>query len=103
MIRYLAVLVIFTAACDPDPPTARVRFDIDCRPDTAERRAQFIVDCAKAANPMSDEEREDLVKQCESTAKHLFGHSVKMAWRSDDYSDIPCDQATDPIRKSVCN
>lgn len=35
----------------------------------AEKRelAAFIVACAKAANPMSDEEGEDLVAQCENT------------------------------------
>lgn len=35
-------------------------------------KAKFILDCAKAANPMSDEEGEDLVIQCERTATSLF-------------------------------
>lgn len=42
-----------------------------------EKRAKFIVDCAKAANPMSDEEGEDLVRQCDITSKHLFCEYVK--------------------------
>lgn len=37
-----------------------------------EKRAQFIVDCARAANPMSDEEGEDLVAQCEKTSTNLY-------------------------------
>ena len=37
-----------------------------------ERHAAFIIDCATAANPMSDEEGEDLVYQCELTARSLF-------------------------------
>ncbi len=37
-----------------------------------EKQAQFIIDCAKAANPMSDEEGEDLVEQCEKTSHPLF-------------------------------
>ena len=37
-----------------------------------EKRAKFIIDCARAANPMSDEEGEDLVKQCEKTSRNLF-------------------------------
>ena len=36
------------------------------------KKAKFIIDCAKAANPMSDEEGEDLVAQCERTATNLF-------------------------------
>lgn len=42
-----------------------------------EKRAKFIVDCAKAANPMSDEEGEDLVRQCDITSKHLFCEYTK--------------------------
>lgn len=42
-----------------------------------DKRAKFIIDCAKAANPMSDEEGEDLVKQCEKTSESLFCEFVK--------------------------
>jgi len=38
-----------------------------------EDAASFIVKCSKAANPMSDEEGEDLVQQCEDTAKRIYG------------------------------
>lgn len=34
--------------------------------------AKFIIDCAKAANPMSDEEGEDLVAECRKTGIQLF-------------------------------
>jgi hypothetical protein len=39
-------------------------------------RAKFIIECAKAANPMSDEEGEDLVRQCEQTSLELFCERV---------------------------
>ena len=42
-----------------------------------DKRAEFIINCAKAANPMSDEEGEDLVLQCERTSYDLFCDSVK--------------------------
>ena len=42
-----------------------------------DKRAEFIINCAKAANPMSDEEGEDLVIQCERTSYDLFCDSVK--------------------------
>lgn len=41
-----------------------------------EKAAQFIIDCAKAANPMSGEKGEDLVLQCEYTARNLYGAKV---------------------------
>ena len=42
-----------------------------------DKRAEFILNCAKAANPMSDEEGEDLVIQCERTSRNLFCDEVK--------------------------
>ena len=42
-----------------------------------DKRAEFIINCAKAANPMSDEEGEDLVLQCERTSRNLFCDEVK--------------------------
>lgn len=39
-------------------------------------RAKFIIECAKAANQMSDEQGEDLVKQCEQTSLELFCEKV---------------------------
>lgn len=41
-----------------------------------EKRSVFILNCAKAANPMSDEEGEDLVKQCEDTSKNIFCEKI---------------------------
>lgn len=37
-----------------------------------ERMTSFILDCAKAANPQSDEEGEDLVVECQRVALSAF-------------------------------
>ena len=37
-----------------------------------EKTANFIVECARAANPMSDEEGEALVRECGSQAHFIF-------------------------------
>jgi hypothetical protein len=42
-----------------------------------DKRAEFIINCAKAANPMSDEEGEDLVEQCQRTSYDLFCEQIK--------------------------
>jgi hypothetical protein len=36
------------------------------------KQAKFIIECARAANPMSDEEGEDLVAQCDIISSRLF-------------------------------
>lgn len=40
------------------------------------KQADFILTCALNANPLSDEEGEDLVEQCEKTSKNLFCEKV---------------------------
>ena len=67
----LAILFCF-ATCKTEP---RWKWKTICK-DT-EKRAEFIINCAKAANPMSDEEGEDLVKQCAITAENLFCEYTK--------------------------
>lgn len=78
----LAALALLLAGCkEPPPPgykcwrgfpecsSAQIERILEC--DNSER-AKFIIDCAKAANPMSDEEGEDLILQCEKTSESLF-------------------------------
>lgn len=52
--------------------------------DTKEQKVQlakFIVDCAKAANPLSDEEGEALVAQCEKTGRRVVCNTIeKCRW-----------------------
>ena len=53
------------------------RWKTICKDNDNDKRAEFIINCAKAANPMSDEEGEDLVIQCERTSYDLFCDEVK--------------------------
>lgn len=66
---FAATLVVFgMCACTPEPPLVSVVSEPHCT-ESADRAAlaTFIVECARAANPMSDEEGEDLVAQCMRT------------------------------------
>lgn len=56
-----------------------------------ERRhlADFVIECARAANPMSDEEGEDLVKQCENTGTRIVCPEVKRC--KTGYEEHPCE------------
>ena len=91
-------LLACAAACDG---SASVYWRRECLIESAERRAKFVLDCATAANPHSDEEGEDLVSQCESTAAALFCSSVPVACRSGEVC-VPCAEATDPKRLAAC-
>lgn len=43
--------------------------------------SKFVVDCARAGNPMSDEEGEDLVEQCDKTAFRIFCKTKKIYYK----------------------
>jgi len=49
--------------------------------------ADKIIACAKAANPMSDEEGEDLVKECRYTMKDVLCHRIS------GYRYVPANEA----------
>lgn len=59
---------------------------------TADRQAlaDFIISCSTAANPLSDEEGEDLVAQCEQTGIRTLCPTVKHCWRESGMSWEPC-------------
>lgn len=38
----------------------------------------WVLDCASKSNPYSDEEPEDMIKQCEWTAERLFGDRLEI-------------------------
>lgn len=68
--------------------------------------AQFVIDCARAANPHSDEEGEDLVAQCEHTSRNFFTTYIHQCavYRSYDLvAEYNCTAAglPDPCR-AVC-
>jgi len=47
-----------------------------------DKLAEFVLKCAEVANPMSDEEGEDLVQQCEWTGRSIFCKSIKVTCMS---------------------
>lgn len=57
-------------ACNEGP----VKIDSVCRvhPTQQTEAKECLVQCAEAANPMSDEEGEDLVTQCEESCTNIY-------------------------------
>lgn len=67
-IAIAAVLAIVLSACAPEADRITFVSEPHCTEATDKAAlSDFIVQCAKAANPLSDEEGEDLVAQCEHT------------------------------------
>jgi hypothetical protein len=72
-----ALMILATTACNRTVDIS-IREEVSIRGST--EAAQFIVECARAANPMSDEEGEDLVKECKWTAEEIYGVRTYYAW-----------------------
>jgi hypothetical protein len=75
MKTMIALCIFILTACGGKD--FRTKNEVDCNGKEHEI-AQFVIDCAKAANPLSDEEGEDLVKQCERTAVNTFCTSTSV-------------------------
>ena len=76
----LAVLVAFLiTGCEGD---IRVSSEQSIQGNTD--AAEWILKCAVAANPLSDEEGEDLVHGCAHTAKKIYGKTVYSVYKNGD-------------------
>jgi hypothetical protein len=72
-------LILFLASCEPPAgyECDRNGFFLQCEEFykttcDVNKQAKFIIECARAANPMSDEEGEDLAAQCYKISRGLF-------------------------------
>jgi hypothetical protein len=52
-------------------------------PDKIVEARSWVLECLEKANPKADEEPEDMIIQCEITAKRLFGELVIFTRRCD--------------------
>ena len=62
----LLIFALLAAGCSDN--VVRSQY---CSEEKRQEAANFVLLCAEAANPMSDEEPEDMIKQCQITAKEL--------------------------------
>jgi hypothetical protein len=88
-IILLTSAMLTTGCGSSDDKISEVQYDMSIRGSTD--AAEFIIRCAEAANPLSDEEGEDLVVQCERTASNIYGvpyFHVMRGWRKLCESEI---------------
>lgn len=100
----IVACLLLLSACEYIHPTN----DVQYKKGTEEKAAAFILDCLTNANPLSDEEPEDWIKNCESFAMNMYGEKVKgfRIWNSLDaryVTDfIPCEEAQTPEEFRAC-
>lgn len=90
--------VLILVGCDAEYQPVMI---LDCST-VGSTVAEAVIRCAKVANPMSDEEGEDLVLQCEQTMSRLLCPKIPGFYRSGYYNKKPCIEAYDEGSRSVC-
>lgn len=72
-LHVATLLLTLTLGCEESGPEwGHVSMGPWCGADSQAKRAEFVVRCAEAANPKSDEEGEDLVKECAEQAEVIY-------------------------------
>ena len=78
-MKKLIILFFMFVFCSCGPKDSLKTFDvIEIPPESKEAAQLWVQECIKNANPYSDEEPEDMIKQCAWTAKRLFGVRLKV-------------------------
>jgi len=67
----ICTLLSLTGCSKPVPVTEQ-SWERFCPEESIPKRAEFVLQCVKNANPMSDEEPEDMVAECGHTAEKIF-------------------------------
>lgn len=74
MRKIFLIVILFLGSCSPNQVWLKI-----CSSDEDKiKLSEFVLTCAKNANPLSDEEGEDLVKQCETSGRQIICPTKKM-------------------------
>ena len=68
----ILVALLCTACTNPDETRVFLKTDNYCKKDTTQKRVDFILQCIANANPKSDEEPEDWIRECQWMAEDTF-------------------------------
>ncbi len=103
-MRYLLTLLVLLSACfSPEP---KLRYDIACSEEESDELASWILKCVEKANPQSDEEPEDWIRQCERTGKRTLCSTVPVISHRGcagcQWESTACSVIKDPQLKALC-
>lgn len=95
MKRLALLIAVFVVGCNGQP----VRRVVWRQAAATAEHQEWLLGCIEKGNPMSDEEGEDLVKQCEQTAYRLFAPKLTRRCEVNEpddgiagWEEIPCSE-----------
>jgi hypothetical protein len=66
------ILLFSLTACGEDEYSTEMKEQAVCDESSKSKRANFILSCIKNANPKSDEEPEDWIRECQYIAEQTY-------------------------------
>lgn len=75
MILFAVALLAVSGCTNEHETRVLIRTDNHCTSETVKERADFILQCVENANPKSDEEPEDWIRDCQRMAEDTFCES----------------------------
>lgn len=92
-VRATLVAVLITwlcAGCSKGEVRVTETIDSHCTMESSEKRAGFILQCIENANPKSDEEPEDWIRQCQYMAEQTLCPKITMIVTERCASNLGC-------------
>ena len=74
-LLFAFIIISFISGCGEyhsGSERTRIKNIINCQAGSSEKRADFILKCIANANPKSDEEPEDWIRNCQTMAEQTF-------------------------------
>ena len=75
---FIVLLIVVLSGCSKGDLRTHEAEDYICDSGSRSDRSGFILSCIKNANPLSDEEPEDWIRQCQYMAEQTFCPKVIM-------------------------
>jgi hypothetical protein len=96
-MRKTLILLILSSQLAAEDIVIHKEWVHDCKDESIEHRASFTLECIKNANPSSDEEPEDWIRECEYMALNLYCKKAQF----DYYKDKDWNWTIVKVEKSI--
>jgi len=107
MLFLFSMMLFAASGCEQVIPRVTFSYEKVCSKEQTIAVTDFVLQCAKNANPLSDEEGEDLVAECRHSAKDIICLPVPSftfckSQNGDCSTAMPCTEASTAEEKETC-
>ena len=107
MLFLFSMMLFAASGCEQVIPRVTFSYEKVCSKEQTIAVTDFVLQCAKNANPLSDEEGEDLVRECRYSGEEIICPPVPSFMFCQSVNGgcspaMPCTQASTAEEKETC-